>query len=141
MSRGRRAKGRPDDEGVSLGARSPEDDGHLGTQVWAIAPLLFGSGFCALVYQIGWQRELRLVFGASTAASAAVVAVFMGGLGLGGWLIGPRADRSPNPLLFYGPDLLKARADCYQQTGDPRAKRAAADLQEFLEADRSAPPP
>ncbi len=101
MSRGRRAKGRADDEGVSLGARSPEDDGHLGTQVWAIAPLLFGSGFCALVYQIGWQRELRLVFGASTAASAAVVAVFMGGLGLGGWFLGPKADRRPNPLRFY----------------------------------------
>jgi spermidine synthase len=63
--------------------------------------LLFGSGFCALVYQIAWQREFRLIFGASTAASAAVVAVFMGGLGLGGWVIGPRADRRSNPLRFY----------------------------------------
>ena len=66
-----------------------------------MAPLLFGSGFCALVYQIAWQREFRLIFGASTAASAAVVAVFMGGLGLGGWVIGPRADRRENPLRFY----------------------------------------
>jgi hypothetical protein len=68
---------------------------------WAVAPLLLGSGFCALVYQIAWQREFRLIFGASTAASAAVVAVFMGGLGLGGWFIGPRADRRENPLRFY----------------------------------------
>jgi spermidine synthase len=30
-----------------------------------------------------------------------VVAVFMGGLGLGGWVLGPRADRRPNPLRFY----------------------------------------
>jgi spermidine synthase len=67
----------------------------------AVAPLLFGSGFCALVYQIAWQREFRLIFGASTAASAAVIAVFMGGLGLGGWVIGPRADRRSNPLRFY----------------------------------------
>jgi len=67
----------------------------------AVAPLLFGSGFCALVYQIAWQREFRLIFGASTAASAAVIAVFMGGLGLGGWVIGPRTDRRANPLLFY----------------------------------------
>jgi predicted membrane-bound spermidine synthase len=66
-----------------------------------VAPLLFGSGFCALVYQIAWQREFRLIFGASTAASAAVVAVFMGGLGLGGFVIGPRADRRANPLRFY----------------------------------------
>jgi spermidine synthase len=68
---------------------------------WAVAPLLFASGFCALVYQIAWQREFRLIFGASTAASAAVVAVFMGGLGLGAAAIGPRADRRRRPLLFY----------------------------------------
>ncbi|OFV91607.1 MAG: hypothetical protein A3G76_08955 [Acidobacteria bacterium RIFCSPLOWO2_12_FULL_65_11] len=66
-----------------------------------VAPLVFGSGFCALVFQTAWQREFRLVFGASTAASAAVIAVFMGGLGLGGWLIGPRVDRRGNPLRFY----------------------------------------
>ena len=34
--------------------------------------LLFLSGACALVMQVAWMRELRLVFGASTAASAAV---------------------------------------------------------------------
>ena len=31
-----------------------------------VAALLFGSGFCALVYQVGWLREFRLIFGAST---------------------------------------------------------------------------
>ena len=41
------------------------------------------------------------MFGASTAASAAVLGVFMGGLGLGGLLLGKRADRVKNPLLFY----------------------------------------
>ena len=67
-----------------------------------VALFLFGSGFCALVYQVTWLRLLRLIFGASTAASAAVLAIFMGGLGLGGYLLGRRADRSPNPLFFYG---------------------------------------
>src|SRR6188474_2464411 len=71
------------------------------TRTWAVALLLFGSGFCALVYQVCWLREFRLIFGASTAASAAVLAIFIGGLGLGGWLLGPRADRHPRPLLFY----------------------------------------
>jgi hypothetical protein len=66
-----------------------------------LAPLVFGSGLCALVYQTAWQREFRLIFGSSTAASAAVVAVFMGGLGLGGLLLGSRADRQANPLRFY----------------------------------------
>jgi spermidine synthase len=63
--------------------------------------MLLGSGCCALVYQIGWLREFRLIFGASTAASAAVLAIFIGGLGLGGWVFGPRVDRHPRPLLFY----------------------------------------
>lgn len=67
-----------------------------------IALILFGSGFCALVYQVAWLRLLRLVFGASTAASAAVLAIFMGGLGLGGLLLGRRADRSNSPLALYG---------------------------------------
>ncbi len=66
------------------------------------ALLLFGSGACALVYQVAWARELRLVFGHSTGASAAVIAVFAAGLGLGGLKIGPRADRHPHPLALYG---------------------------------------
>jgi spermidine synthase len=68
---------------------------------WRVAPLLFLSGLCALVYQIAWLREFRLIFGASTAASAAVVAIFIGGLGLGGLLLGRLADRHPHPLWLY----------------------------------------
>jgi spermidine synthase len=56
---------------------------------------------CALVYEIAWFRELKLVFGASTAANGAVLAVFIGGLGIGGALLGKRADRTDDPLLFY----------------------------------------
>ncbi|HUF78016.1 MAG TPA: fused MFS/spermidine synthase [Thermoanaerobaculia bacterium] len=66
-----------------------------------VALLLVASGFCSLVYQIAWLRLLRLVFGASTAASAAVLAIFMGGLGLGSLLLGPRADRARSPLGLY----------------------------------------
>ena len=65
------------------------------------AVLLFGSGLCALIYQVVWLREFRLVFGASTSASAAVLAVFLGGLGAGGIWLGRRADRSRNPLALY----------------------------------------
>jgi len=43
-----------------------------------VAALLFTSGFCALVYQVSWLREFRLIFGASTLASAAVLAIFIG---------------------------------------------------------------
>lgn len=70
-------------------------------RVYVVAALLVGSGLCALIYQVAWLRELRLVFGASTAASAAVLAIFMGGLGAGGALLGRLADRSRVPLGLY----------------------------------------
>ncbi len=66
-----------------------------------VATFLFVSGLCAVAYQTAWLRQLRLVFGASTAASAAVLAVFMAGLGAGSLVLGRRADRSPNPLRLY----------------------------------------
>lgn len=66
------------------------------------ALLLFFGGMAALVYQVVWFKELRLIFGASTASTAAVLAIFMGGLGLGSLVLGPKADRHLKPLLFYG---------------------------------------
>jgi len=66
-----------------------------------IGALSFGSGFCALLYQTVWLRELRLVFGASTPATAATLAVFMAGLGIGSLVWGRRADRVRQPLLLY----------------------------------------
>ncbi|HEY8212220.1 MAG TPA: fused MFS/spermidine synthase [Myxococcaceae bacterium] len=66
-----------------------------------LAPLLFGSGLCALIYQVAWFREFRLVFGASTLATSAVLAIFIGGLGVGSVYWGPRADRTSRPLWLY----------------------------------------
>ncbi|HEX7831771.1 MAG TPA: fused MFS/spermidine synthase [Thermoanaerobaculia bacterium] len=74
----------------------------MSRRIGLVGLLLFGSGACALVYQTVWLRQFRLIFGASTAASAAVLAIFMGGLGLGGLLLGARADRHARPLAFYG---------------------------------------
>ncbi len=67
----------------------------------SVAAILFGSGLSALVYQIAWQREFRLVFGSSTAASAAVLTIFIGGMGAGSLLLGRRADAHPRPLRLY----------------------------------------
>src|SRR5687767_3552663 len=67
-----------------------------------IAVFLFGSGLCALVYQVVWLREFRLIFGASTAASAAVLGIFMGGIGLGSAWLGRRSEQTKRPLVLYG---------------------------------------
>ncbi|MBI4870997.1 MAG: fused MFS/spermidine synthase [Candidatus Riflebacteria bacterium] len=61
----------------------------------------FVSGAAGLVYEVVWERYLRTVFGCTTGAVAAVLAVFMGGLALGGWLFGRLADRSPDRLALY----------------------------------------
>jgi spermidine synthase len=66
------------------------------------AAFLFCSGAAALIYQTVWLREFRLIFGASTFATAAVLAIFMGGLGAGSAILGKRADEREAPLAFYG---------------------------------------
>src|SRR5438270_5356214 len=63
--------------------------------------LFFLSGVSALVYELVWQRLLDLVFGVSTLSVSAVLAAFMGGLALGGWLFGRAADRAARPLRLY----------------------------------------
>ena len=67
-----------------------------------VAGFLFCSGLTALIYQTIWSRQFRLIFGSSTYATAAVLAIFMGGLGVGSLLLGKRADGKARPLEFYG---------------------------------------
>lgn len=73
----------------------------MNSRLLRIAPLLFASGFCALVYQTTWLREFRLFFGASTAANAAVLGIFMGGLGAGSAVLGRRSESKEHPLAYY----------------------------------------
>jgi spermidine synthase len=76
-----------------------------------VAALLFFSGLSALVYQTVWLRQFRLIFGASTYATGAVLAIFMFGLGLGSALLGRRADAKERPLAYYARlELLIAAA-------------------------------
>ena len=64
--------------------------------------LFFGSGACALVYQVMWLRMLALVFGVTVYAASTVLAGFMAGLGAGSWLAGRLAARLPKPLAAFG---------------------------------------
>jgi len=72
-----------------------------------LVALFFASGALALVYQVLWQRQLALLFGSGSAATAAVLAAFLAGLGLGSAWIGRLAPRCGRPLRAYaGLELL-----------------------------------
>jgi spermidine synthase len=65
--------------------------------------LFFASGAAGLVYQLLWLRQLTLIFGATAYATSAILSTFMGGLALGSYWAGRRADLWSNPpLATYG---------------------------------------
>ncbi|HYP27733.1 MAG TPA: fused MFS/spermidine synthase [Blastocatellia bacterium] len=72
------------------------------TTIWAIWLCFFASGMSGLIYQVVWVRELVLVFGATTFAVSTVLTAFMGGLALGSYYFGRRAQRFRDPLKVYG---------------------------------------
>ena len=89
------------DRGIDRATTSREKPGQA-VSLPLVASFLLVSGLCSLIFQVCWFREFRLVFGASTAASSTVLAVFMAGIGLGNWLLGRVVDRSErSPLRIY----------------------------------------
>ncbi|PYO96004.1 MAG: hypothetical protein DMD60_12090 [Gemmatimonadetes bacterium] len=60
------------------------------------------SGATGLVYELLWVRVLYQTFGSTIQSVTTVVAAYMGGLGLGAWLLGRRADRHGRPAALYG---------------------------------------
>lgn len=72
-----------------------------GWAFFVLAGIVFVSGFCSLAYQVVWLREFRLIFGGAAPAASAVLAVFMGGLGIGGLLIGRRVESAKYPGKWY----------------------------------------
>lgn len=64
--------------------------------------LFFLSGATGLIYELLWVRVLYQSFGSTIQSVTTVVAAYMGGLGLGAWLLGRRVDRTPRPAVLYG---------------------------------------
>ncbi|RMF77621.1 MAG: hypothetical protein D6744_11150 [Planctomycetota bacterium] len=60
------------------------------------------SGATGLVYELVWTRTLIFVFGGTTYAITTVLVAFMGGLGLGCWLVGRIVERLRRPERIYG---------------------------------------
>lgn len=68
----------------------------------AIYAMAFFSGAAALAYEIAWAKLLALTFGSTTFSASAVIAGFMGGMGLGAYLYHLVGDRTRRPLWVYG---------------------------------------
>ncbi len=59
------------------------------------------SGFACLSYQILWMRQASFLLGNTSHAAALTLAVFFGGLTLGGWYWGGRCRSHSTPLRTY----------------------------------------
>jgi spermidine synthase len=73
-----------------------------------VLSFFFLSGACGLLYEVAWVRAAGTVIGNTTAAVGTVVAVYMGGLGLGAWLGGRVADRRTGARLLALYAVLEA---------------------------------
>jgi len=67
----------------------------------SLLALFFLSGVSSLVYEICWVRQATLTFGVSMYAYSAVLTAYMGGMAIGGYVIGKRADETANPLRLF----------------------------------------
>jgi spermidine synthase len=70
-------------------------------QSGVLGAVFFISGAVALMYEAAWQRQFTLLFGSAAPATAAVLAAYFAGLGLGSWLLGKWGARCRRPLQTY----------------------------------------
>ena len=66
-----------------------------------ILVLFFLAGISSLIYEIAWVRQATLTFGVSIYAYSAVLTAYMGGMALGGYWIGKRADQEEYPFRLF----------------------------------------
>ncbi|MDQ3026727.1 MAG: spermidine synthase [Pseudomonadota bacterium] len=59
------------------------------------------SGFAGLIYQSIWSHYLKLFLGHAAYAQTLVLAIFMGGMALGSWLVSRYTHRIRNLLMGY----------------------------------------
>ena len=59
------------------------------------------SGFAGLIYESIWSHYLKLFLGHAAYAQTLVLAIFMGGMAIGSWLVSRFTGRIRNLLLGY----------------------------------------
>lgn len=91
------AKSKPKErKGSAAIAPVPRDSADFALLVIAV----FLAGLASLVYEVVWIRQLGLSLGSTAVAFSVMLSAFLGGLALGGWYMGRRADRVPSPFLM-----------------------------------------
>ncbi len=82
--------------------RSDSRDAALSSSALGVVYAMFAlSGAAALIYEVLWMRDFRLVFGSSSQSAAVVLAAFFAGMALGN-MLGARLANRPNLLRVYG---------------------------------------
>ena len=82
----------PSAAGLTLPAPAPR---------WVYFAIFAISGFSGLIYESIWSHYLKLFLGHAAYAQSLVLIIFMGGLGLGSWLVARFSERWRTPLLWY----------------------------------------
>ena len=59
------------------------------------------SGFAGLIYESIWSHYLKLFLGHAAYAQTLVLAIFMGGMAIGSWLVSRYTHRIRNLLVGY----------------------------------------
>src|SRR5690606_3394240 len=67
----------------------------------AILAVFTLSGFTGLIYESIWSHYLRIFLGHAAYAQTLVLAIFMGGMAIGAWLVGRQSTRVRRLLFGY----------------------------------------
>jgi len=71
---------------------------NVGSSFGLLVVAVFFAGAASLVYEVVWIRQLGLSLGSTAVAFSVMLSAFLGGLALGGWYMGKRADSAPMPF-------------------------------------------
>jgi len=123
-----------------VGARDSEpfDPGRGAREIGPLLAIFVLSGAAGLIYQVIWVREFGNIFGNTIHSASLVVAVFMGGLGLGAALAGRWADRryagdAAAPLALYARvELLIAASAAAVALGLPALVELSAPISRYV---------
>lgn len=89
----------PSGELADIPMSDPRVDSHVVTLVYVVAAL---SGLTALGAEVVWTRQLSLLFGASVYTFSLILAVFLGGLGIGSFVGSTLARRIQSTVTALG---------------------------------------